>query len=176
MFKPALCDTAVTHLITRQFLQHFHLRTGMAQHIHEIVYDHVDIVVQQVVNIIHQVETRLVVYYLGVRHLDISSLIQFLHLCPEQFFLMKVFAPFLLVVLPLQRKLFFNIYGQHSCKDRIAAILCGGRQYAVKTIFFQNAEALRENWLYGFPLVKTKIIYQDKEQGRSEEHTSELKS
>ena len=76
MFKPARGNTPVAHFITGQFFQHFHFRSGMAKHIHKIVNDNIQIIVQQVVNIIYQVQTGLVIQNLWYKKLsDLPCLI-----------------------------------------------------------------------------------------------------
>jgi hypothetical protein len=47
MFKPGLCNTPVTHFITGEFLQHFHFSPRVTQHIHEIINDNIQVIVQR---------------------------------------------------------------------------------------------------------------------------------
>src|SRR6266404_5278444 len=61
MLKPRRSNTAITHFISRQFFQYLHFSTGMAEHIHKIIYDHIDVIVQEVMDIIYKVKTSLVV-------------------------------------------------------------------------------------------------------------------
>ena len=120
MFKPGCGDAPVTYLIARQLLQHFHFRPGMAQHIHEIVHDHIEIIVQQVMNIVHQLEPRLVIDHLCIGNFQVAFA-QSLQLRAEKFFFMKILSAFFIIILPLNGKLLFNIHRQHACKDGIAA-------------------------------------------------------
>ena len=62
-----LCgNTAVACFITRQFFQHFHFCSCMAEHIHKIVNDNIDIILQHVVNIIHQFLSIMVIGDFGI--------------------------------------------------------------------------------------------------------------
>ena len=61
------CNASITHFISCQFFQHFHFCSGMAEHIHKIVNDDIEIIVQQVMNIIYQLLPGLVIHDFGVR-------------------------------------------------------------------------------------------------------------
>jgi len=67
MFEPAGRDAAVADLIAGQLLQYFHLGAGMAEHVHKVINDDVEIVVQEIVNIVYQVLPGLVVKDLGYK-------------------------------------------------------------------------------------------------------------
>ena len=71
------------------------------------------LIVQQVVNIIHQVKPRLVVHYLRIRYFQVRFSKPF-HLCTEKFFFVQVLTTFLIIIFPLHRELFFNIYRQQA--------------------------------------------------------------
>ena len=49
MLEPAAGQTAIAAFVTRQFLEDFHLRAGMAEHVHEIVHDNGEVEIQQIV-------------------------------------------------------------------------------------------------------------------------------
>ena len=54
MYEPAQGKAAVTGFITGQFFQHFHFGSCMAEHVHKIVYDDTQVMIQQVVRIVDQ--------------------------------------------------------------------------------------------------------------------------
>ena len=66
MFEPTGSNAAITHFIAGQLLQHFHFCTGMAQHVYKIIDNDVDIIVQEVMNVIYQIQSCLVVHYFGI--------------------------------------------------------------------------------------------------------------
>ena len=71
----------------------------MAQHVHKIVYDHIQIIPEQVMDIVHEILSGLIIQDLGIGMFD-SILTETLQLQTEQFFLMKVFASFFLIIFP----------------------------------------------------------------------------
>ena len=166
VFKPAGSDTAVTHFIAGKFFEYFHFRTGMTEHIHKIVYDHIDVIIHHIVDIVYQVKTRLVIHHFGIRHFEVAPA-KSLELGPEKFFFMEILPSFLIIILPLHREFLFNIHGHHPGENGIPRILGSGRQDRIKTIFFEYPETLRKNGLYGFPLVKPEVIDQHEKQGRT---------
>ena len=71
MLKPTGSNATITYFIAGQLFQHFHFCSCMAQHIHEIVNNYIQVIIQQVMDIIYQIQTCLVVYYFSVRNFQI---------------------------------------------------------------------------------------------------------
>ena len=66
MNKLAQRQASVTGFVVGQFLEYFYLCSCMAQHVYKIIDDDIDIITKQVVYIIYQVLSRLVIKYFRV--------------------------------------------------------------------------------------------------------------
>jgi len=98
----------------------------MAHHVHKIVHDHIQVVVQQVVDIGYQMLTGLVGQDFGVACTQVFFAKSF-QVGFEKLVFLQVFSAFLVIVFPILGKLLFNINGQQAGEEGIACILCGGR-------------------------------------------------
>ena len=58
MFEPAGGNAPVADLVAGQFLEYFHFRAGVAEHVHKVVDDDIEIVVEEVMDIVDQVLDR----------------------------------------------------------------------------------------------------------------------
>ena len=66
MFKPAGGDAAITDFIICELFQYFHFGARMTQHVNKIIHNHIQVIVQEVVHIVNQFLTVVVVYDLGI--------------------------------------------------------------------------------------------------------------
>src|ERR1700733_6296333 len=164
MLEPAGRDAPVADLVAGQLFQHLHFGTRVAEHVHKVVDDDIDIVVEEVVDVIDQVLARLVVDNLCIGEFQLVFL-QPAQLSPEELFLEEVLAAFLIIVFPLIGELFLDIQRHQARKDSVPAVLCGGGQDAVETIFLQSAKAFSKDGLDGLPLVDTQVVQQNKKRG-----------
>ena len=164
MFKPAGSDTPVTHFISRQLFQHFHFGTGMTEHIHKIVNDHIRSLPSRLWILLVRSRPAWLFSTFGRKlsgHLyqdalavpwKNSSSCRFFPPCSSSFF-------------HCVGNCFSISTGSNPEKIGIAGILCCRRQNTVKVCFFQYAKTLCKNGCIGFPLIKPEVVYQYKNKG-----------
>ena len=73
VLEPALGEAAVGGIVIGQLADHLHLGAGMAQHVHEVVDDHVERIAHEVVQAVGEFLARVQVEDLVVAELHVLA-------------------------------------------------------------------------------------------------------
>ena len=100
--EPRECDGTVSRLVIGQFAYHLRLRTSVAEHIDEVEYHHVQVVLLQCVQLLYQFFCFCRRIDLMIREGVLSAIA--LQLCLDEWCLVEVLAFLLVLVDPQVRK------------------------------------------------------------------------
>ena len=158
--QPALRDAAVGTLRIGELAYHLRFRPGMREHVDEVDYQHVQVLLPAFVVVLHKPVGALRIVHLVIA--EAVSLAVSVEHCLYQRLLVQVLALLLVFIHPELRKHLGNPVGHQTAEDGVPGVLRGGRQDAHIHIFVyveQFADVSRQH----LPLVVSEVVYHDEE-------------
>ena len=135
----------------------------MRQHVHEIIHDDIEWIIEQVEDVIFQLFATSVSGHFGIGrfYLQTQTLQLFFH---EKLFV-HILAFFIFIADPFIGVFFVDIQRRQSGEDGIAAVLSGGGQDGIKVLFLLFNKQFIEHRFYDLELIITEIV-NEYENGR----------
>ena len=158
--QPALRDAAVGTLRIGELAYHLRFRPGMREHVDEVDYQHVQVLLPAFVVVLHKP-----VGALRIVHLVIAEAVSFAVSVEHRLYqrlLVQVLALLLVFIHPELREHLGNPVGHQTAEDGVPGVLRGSRQDAhihILVYVEQLADVSRQH----LPLVVSEVVYHDEE-------------
>ena len=158
--QPALRDAAVGTLRIGELAYHLRFRSGMREHVDEVDYQHIQILLPAFVIVLHKPVGTLRIVHLMIAE-AVSLAVSVEHRLYQRL-LVQVLALLLVFIHPELRKHLGNPVGHQTAEDGVPGVLRGGRQDAHIHILV-NVEQLADVSRQHLPLVVSEVVYHDEE-------------
>ena len=159
MFEPGARQGTESLLVAGQLTDDVHLGTRMGEHVDEIVYEHHQVVLQEVVQVIEDPPPLPLVQHLAVSKARPRR--ETFHLPGKELLLESILVALLLIKTPVLGITPVYLQRHHAGKHGIAGILRHRRQDTAEDLLLLQQEILTDKMIQQTPLIIPQVVHDD---------------